>query len=203
MEDKYYSILEVATMLNITTQAVYKRLQQDKNTLNPYVENVNNKKSLSVEGIKELAKLMSLENPLDEDGNIKEIDAEEAQTNNSKTASNEELLDYLKLDNERLRKEVEELKAELTQTRALREKDQQTALEERREYEESRKRSDTLLMRAMMVQEEKQKPSLLARIFRKNKNNKQDKEKQEENFAEEASNAESEQSTEENKSVKS
>lgn len=172
MEKEFYSILEVANLLEITTQAVYKRLQQDKKELDPHVSTVNNKKSLSVEGVKLLATLMQLNDPFTKEvTNGEDNNSQQIKISNPEEIQ-EELLSYLKDDNERLKTEVQLLKNELAQTRALREQDKQNAIDERREYEEARKRTDTLLLKAMMAQEEakkKKKPSLLAKLFGRDK----------------------------------
>ncbi len=175
MGKEFYSILEVANLLEITTQAVYKRLQQDKDKLDPHVEMVSNKKSLSIEGINVLCELMSIPNPLE----VKEEPAEEDNSSDfvikdSSESANADLVNYLKTDNRRLRSEIDELKNELSQARALREDDKKHALEERREHEEARKRTDTLLMQAIMnqesikkIEENQNKPNFFERIFGK------------------------------------
>ena len=162
-----YTILEVANLLEITTQAVYKRLQQDIEVLRCFGCSTGGRKALKKEGVIELSKLMGLENPFEEE--------EPTPTNVEETEINpgyEELLNYLRTDNEKLQKEIEELKLELTRTRNLWENDLKNRDEERRQHEEARMRSDALLMKAMMNQE---KPRLLDRIFRKDKKKNKDK----------------------------
>ncbi len=172
MEKEYYSILEVANLLDITTQAVYKRLQQDGDTLDAHVEMVSNKKSLSIKGVETLAELMNLDNPFTKETETDETDFVVVDNENTDPNAQNELLDYLRNDNARLREEVEELKKEITQTRALREDDKQNALEERKEFEEARKRTDTLLMQAIMnqesikrIEEEQSKAGFWQRLF--------------------------------------
>lgn len=172
MDKEYYSILEVANLLDITTQAVYKRLQQDGDTLDAHVEMVSNKKSLSIKGVETLAELMNLDNPFTKETETDETDFVVVDNENTDPNAQNELLDYLRNDNARLREEVEELKKEITQTRALREDDKQNALEERKEFEEARKRTDTLLMQAIMnqesikrIEEEQSKAGFWQRLF--------------------------------------
>ena len=155
-----YTILEVANLLEITTQAVYKRLQQDSEVLDGFVCSKGGKKALKKEGVFELAKLMGLDNPFNEEKLALAITEEEIKP------GYEELLNYLRSDNDKLQKEIEELKLELTRTRNLWENDLKNRDEERRQHEEARMRSDALLMKAMMNQE---KPRLLDRIFKKDK----------------------------------
>lgn len=179
-----FTIQEVANILDITTQAVYKRLQQDAETLDPYVTSVQNKKALYKDGIVELAKLMNIDINFEKEDNEEDVnfelkdkeDAIEVEADDPQ----EQLLEYLKKDNALLREEISRLQKELSQTRALREEDKQNALEERKEYEESRKRSDTILMKAMIDREKalKPKPTFFERLFGKKD---KDKEKEDKN----------------------
>lgn len=164
--DNIFTILEVANMLEITTQAVYKRLQQDKEDLDQHVTVKGGKKSLTQEGVEKLSDLMGIKNPFQKE---EETDTE-AVTNDTPTVDNtiSELLNYLRDDNQRLLKELESIKEELNESRALREADRRTAEEERRTHEEARLRADALLMKAMINQEQ---PKLLDRIFRRRKKN--------------------------------
>lgn len=179
-----FTIQEVANILDITTQAVYKRLQQDADTLDPYVTSVQNKKALYKDGIVELAKLMNIEldwveKDDDEDVNF-DLKSKEEAIEVDADDPKEQLLEYLKKDNDLLREEISRLQKELSQTRALREEDKQNAREERKEYEDSRKRSDTILMKAMLDREKalKPKPTFFERLFGKKD---KDKENNEEN----------------------
>lgn len=168
--DDLYTILEVANLLNITTQAVYKRLQQDQDILTEHLTTKGGKKSLTKNGVLQLASLMSIEDPFGE--KPKESIEIESEASARPVLSPElELLTYLKDDNKRLLNEIEELKKEIINARSLREEVRKSAEEERRLHEESRMRADTLLMKAMMNQE---KPRLLARIFRRGNNKKED-----------------------------
>lgn len=162
MEDAY-TILEVANMLEITTQAVYKRLQQDSVKLEDYLTTKGGKKSLQKAGIIVLADLMGLDNPFAEKAETASKypeDAKDSITNDSQ----QELLNYLRNDNKRMQNEINELKSELQRVQEYRENDRRVAEEERRQYEESRMRADTLLMKAMLNQ---QPPRLLDRIFKR------------------------------------
>lgn len=161
--DDIFTIQEVANLLSVTTQAVYKRLQQDQATLDAFVSNKGGRKSLSKEGVIKLAELMGIDEPFTE---AEEKEVLEQQHIEAAVNAQEELLQYLREDNKRLQKELEEVKAELSQARDLREADHRAAEEERRKHEEARMRSDTLLMRAIMNQ---QPPRLLDRIFRRKK----------------------------------
>ncbi len=161
--DDYFSIQEVANLLSVTTQAIYKRLQQDSDTLDEFVSNKGGRKSLSKEGVIKLADLMGIEEPFKEE---KEKEEAKQQQIEAVTNAQEELLQYLRDDNARLQKELDDVKKELAETRELRENDHRSAEEERRKHEEARMRSDTLLMRAIMNQ---QPPSLLDRIFHRKK----------------------------------
>lgn len=161
--DEFFSIQEVANLLSVTTQAIYKRLQQDQDTLDPFVSIKSGRKSLSKEGVIKLSELMGIDEPFSE-SEMKE--EEEQQQIEAIANAQEELLQYLRDDNKRLQTELEEVKRELSQVRELREADKKTAEEERRKHEEARMRSDTLLMRAIMNQ---QPPRLLDRIFRRKK----------------------------------
>lgn len=161
--DEIYTILEVANLLSVTTQAVYKRLQQDQETLDPFVTSKGGKKSLTKEGVLKLAELMGLDEPFSENAE-KEPEAEQTSENTAEISAQAELLKYLREENERLKLEVDSLKREITDVRQLRESDLRSAEEERRTYQEERLRADTLLMRAIMNQ---QRPRLLDRIFKK------------------------------------
>lgn len=161
--EEVYTILEVSNLLEITTQAVYKRLQIDKEDLKEFETTKGGKKSLTKEGVEKLAELMGIANPFNPVVNIVDNNTNaEDQSSDPQV----ELLSYLREDNQRLLKEVENLKAELIETRSLRESDKRNADEERRQHEEARMRADTLLMKAMMNQEQ---PRLLERIFGKKK----------------------------------
>lgn len=163
MED-VYTILEVATMLKITTQAVYKRLQLDQDSLQDYVTTKGGKRSLTKPGIEKLCVIMGLDNPFTpEDESVSVDDSTNGVTNSDAEI---ELLQYLRDDNKRLQEDVDSLRKELAEVRNMREEDHKTAEAERRQHEEARMRADTLLMKAMMNQE---KPRLLERIFGKKK----------------------------------
>lgn len=168
--NEIFTILEVANLLNITTQAVYKRLQQDKDQLDAHLTTKGGKKSLTKEGVELLSDLMGLDNPFTEE--IEHADKEENTSEEESTAF-QELLKYLREDNERLANEIQDLKEELQSSRQLREQDRKTAEEERRQHEEARMRADALLMKAMINQE---KPRLLDRIFNRNKKKKNNEE---------------------------
>ncbi len=159
--DDIYSILEVATLLDITTQAVYKRLQLDQETLEPYLSTKGGRKSLTKPGVEKLSEMMGIDNPFTPEDETKSFPTD---GNDDATVDNAqgELLQYLRDDNKRLMHEIEELKRELTESRTLREADRKASEAERRQHEEARMRADTLLMKAMMNQE---KPRLLERIF--------------------------------------
>ncbi len=162
MED-VYTILEVSKMLKITTQAVYKRLQLDQESLQQYVTTKGGKRSLTKTGIEKLTAIMGLDNPFTpEDESV----VEEEPTPVTNNEAEAELLQYLRDDNKRLQNDVDELRKELAEVRNLREEDHKAAEAERRQHEDARLRADTLLLKAMMNQE---KPRLLERIFGKKK----------------------------------
>lgn len=164
-EAELYTILEVANTLEVTTQAVYKRLQQDADTMDQYLATKGGKKSLTAEGVESLAKLMGIEDPF---GKMKE--EEEPKTDERAlvaTEAGKELLSYLREENTRLREQLEELKMDLRHTQELREQDRRAGETERMEAAEARKRADIITMQALKKEEDK--PRLLERIFRRPK----------------------------------
>lgn len=163
--DDSFTILEVANLLSITTQAVYKRLQQDSDSMNAHLTKKGGKKSLTKKGVEHLATLMGLENPFE-----KETKDEAPLTENQlvSTEAGQELLSYLRLENERLRNELDETKRDLKYTQELREQDRRTSETERNEAAEARKRADIMMMQVMKGQE---KPRLLDRIFKRDRKN--------------------------------
>lgn len=165
-ETELYTILEVANTLDVTTQAVYKRLQQDAKTMDQHLTTKGGKKSLTTEGVEALAKLMGIEDPFGK----KEEEKEEPRTDERAlvaTEAGKELLSYLREENTRLREQLEELKLDLRHTQELREQDRRASETERMEAAEARKRADIITMQALKKEEEK--PRLLERIFRRPK----------------------------------
>lgn len=164
--NEIYTISEVSNILDVTTQAVYKRLQQDQDSLDEFVTSKGGRKSLTKEGVLKLAELMGIDEPFKEEDEETESVENQTEVIEAVTNAQDELLDYLREDNKRLQTELAELKKELESVRSLREADRKSAEDERRQHEEARMRADALLMRAIMNQNP---PRLIDRIFRRNK----------------------------------
>ena len=168
--DEIFTILEVANLLDVTTQAVYKRLQQDSKVMNEYLSTKSGKKSLNRKGVETLATLMTIDNPFDKKDEPKEVENIPDERALVATEAGQELLSYLRQENERLRIELEDTKKDLKYTQELREQDRRTSEQERNEAAEARKRADIMIMQALKKEEEK--PRLVDRIFRRNKKEK-------------------------------
>lgn len=164
-----YTILEVANLLDVTTQAVYKRLQQDSEQMDSHLTSKGGKKSLTEEGVEALATLMGIEDPFATKKEAEEVVSSENAL--VATEAGQELMSYLKDENTRLRNELDEIKRDLKYTQELREQDRRASEAERTEASEARKRADIMLIQAMNKAEEK--PRLLDRFRRRNKKEKQ------------------------------
>ena len=51
MEERYYSILEFAELVNVSVQSIYKRLKKEDNIIHKYVKIKNGKKVISGEAV--------------------------------------------------------------------------------------------------------------------------------------------------------
>lgn len=113
MEERYYSILEFAELVNVSVQSIYKRLKRKDNIIHKYVKIKNGKKVISGEAVEIYKKDEYEYEEITVPEEIEEETEEKENTYNQIIEIYQKQIELLTAEIEIKNKQIEELTAQL------------------------------------------------------------------------------------------
>ena len=171
MEERYYSILEFAELVNVSVQSIYKRLKKEDNIIHKYVKIKNGKKVISGEAVEIYNKDEYEYEDITEQKETEEAEEKE-NTYNQIIEIYQKQIELLTAEIEIKNRQIEELTAQLKAS-SDRETNYQQLLNQQQQLNGIDKQRVLLLEEQTQTQEKKQG---LLKIFQRKKGKEDKKE---------------------------
>lgn len=171
MEERYYSILEFAELVNVSVQSIYKRLKKEDNIIHKYVKIKNGKKVISGEAVEIYNKDEYEYEDITEQEETEEAEEKE-NTYNQIIEIYQKQIELLTAEIEIKNRQIEELTAQLKAS-SDRETNYQQLLNQQQQLNGIDKQRVLLLEEQTQTQEKKQG---LLKIFQRKKGKEDKKE---------------------------
>jgi hypothetical protein len=171
MEERYYSILEFAELVNVSVQSIYKRLKKEDNIIHKYVKIKNGKKVISGEAVEIYNKDEYEYEDITEQEETEEAEEKE-NTYNQIIEIYQKQIELLTAEIEVKNRQIEELTAQLKAS-SDRETNYQQLLNQQQQLNGIDKQRVLLLEEQTQTQEKKQG---LLKIFQRKKGKEDKKE---------------------------
>ena len=171
MEERYYSILEFAELVNVSVQSIYKRLKKEDNIIHKYVKIKNGKKVISGEAVEIYNKDEYEYEDITEQEETEEAEEKE-NTYNQIIEIYQKQIELLTAEIEIKNRQIEELTAQLKAS-SDRETNYQQLLNQQQQLNGIDKQRVLLLEEQTQTQEKKQG---ILKIFQRKKGKEDKKE---------------------------